>query len=186
MKMPEVTTHMKDEATEKEGLLEQISDTSFVIDASFSRTVGEAVSTPKVGEEVEKGKKAKLTVVTTSSVYFIDKTKMEEFITEKAKLAENYKIYTINDPFIENFMKTEGGYTGKLKTSYVSGPRVTENDVVEIVKGKGIGTAKHDLSDIDGIKEINITPSYPWVLSIPSDPEKITVILEIPEQDEQQ
>lgn len=175
-----------DEKVNKERLFDEISDTSFVIESSFAQTTGDVISTPKLGEEAKDGK-AKLSVTTTSTVYFIDKTKMEEFITEKAKLAENYKVYNINDPFIENFLKIDSGYTGKLKTSYVSGPEITENDVVEIVRGKGVGTAQHDLMDINGMKNITIKPSYPWVTSVPNDPEKITVFIDIPsEQEEQQ
>ena len=78
-------------------------------------------------------------------------------------------------------MKTDSGYTGKLKTSYVSGPKVTENDVIEIIKGKGLGEAQHDLRDIDGISSIRIDTSFPWVTSIPGDPNKIIVILEVQE-----
>ena len=84
----------------------------------------------------------------------------------------------MNDPFVENFSQTEAGYVGKLKTSYVAGSTVTENDVVETVKGKGIGTAKRDISDnFDGIKSIDITTSVPWVTSVPGNPDKITVII---------
>ena len=121
-------------------------------------------------------------MVTTSTVYVIDKTKVEEFISEKAKLAENYKIYSMNDPFIENFMKAESGYIGKLKTSYVSGPKVSENDIVDVVRGKGVGTAQHDLKDaFDGISKIDISTSFPWVSSIPNDANKITVIMNVEE-----
>ena len=168
------------EADNKAKLLATISEDSFVIDSSFKQTTGDAVSTPAVGEEVAEGSKAKLSVTTTDTIYVIDKTKMEEFITEKAKLAENYKIYEMNDPFIENFIKMEEGYIGKLKTSYVSGPEVTENGIVEVVRGKGMGTAQHDLKDaFNGISTITIDPSYPWVTSIPNDPNKITVIIDV-------
>ena len=165
----------------KERLFDEISDTSFIIEQSYTQSVGEPTSTPKVGEEVKEGEKATLSVVTTDSVYYIDNTKVEEFIKEKAKLAENYRIYSMDNPFIENFIKTDTGYAGKLKTSYVSGPKVTENDVLEIIKGKGLGTAQHDLKDIDGISSIKIDTSFPWVSSIPNDPNKITVILDVQE-----
>ena len=68
---------------------------------------------------------------------------------------------------------------GKLKASYVSGPKVTENEIVDIIKGKGLGVAQHDLKDIDGVSSIRIDTSYPWVMSIPGDPNKITVIIEV-------
>ena len=156
-------------------------DTNIIIDSSFKQHIGDVVSTPAVGEEVKEGVKPKVSITTTDTVFIIDKTKVEEFISEKAKLADNFKIYTMNDPFVENFVKAETGYTGKLKTSYTSGPKVTENEIVEIVKGKGLGVAQHDLKDIDGIGTIKIDTSFPWVMSIPNNPDKITVNLEVAE-----
>lgn len=166
----------------KDALFETIDDGAFIVEASFKQEVGDVVSTPAVGEEVKEGEQATLSVTTTNSVYVIDKTKVEEFITEKAKLAENYKIYSMNDPFVENFMKTDGVYVGKLKTSYVSGPKITENDVVETVRGKGLGSAYHDLKDaFTGISTITIDPSFPWVNTVPNDPNRITVVMNIEE-----
>ena len=78
-------------------------------------------------------------------------------------------------------MQIDSGYTGKLKTSYSSGPKITENDIVEKVKGKGLGEAQHDLKDIEGVASVKIDTSFPWVTSIPGDANKITVILEVQE-----
>ena len=168
------------ESQNKEKLFESISEDNFIIASSFKQTVGDAVSTPAVGEQVKDGEKAKLTVLTTDSVYIIDKTKMEEFIKEKAKLADNYKIYEMNDPFIENFTKTDDGYIGKLKTSYVSGPEIAAKDVVEVVKGKGLGTGRDDLTKAySGISKVTTEVSFPWVTSFPNDEEKITVNIEV-------
>lgn len=160
---------------------EEKNEGAFVLESSFTQVTSEATSTPAVGEEVKEGVKPKISVTTTASVFTIDKTKVEEFITEKAKISESQKIYEMRDPFIENFLKVEGGYSGKLKTSYVAGPKITENDVIEIIKGKGLGQAQHDLKDIDGVASMRIDTSYPWVMSIPGDPNKITVILEVQE-----
>lgn len=171
-----------DVETNKKRLFETIDEDDFVIESSFKQVVGDAVSTPAVGEKVEDGKKAKLAVTTTYSVYVIDDTKVEEFIKAKAKLAEGYKIYEMNDPFIENFTKTESGYVGKLKTSYVSGPEVTAKDIVEVVKGKGFGTGRDDLTkEYSGISKVTINGSFPWVTSFPNDENKITVNIEVGE-----
>ncbi|MBR5939188.1 hypothetical protein IKZ77_01390, partial [Candidatus Saccharibacteria bacterium] len=170
-----------DEQENKDSLIKDLSDNLMPINASFAQKVGDAVVAPAVGEKVEGDTKPTITVVTTATIYVIDKTKIEEFIKEKAKLEENQKIYEIKSPFIENFMKTDSGYTGKLKTSYAVGPKVTENDVVEIVKGKGLGEDNHDLRDIDGVVNVKIDKSYPWVMSVPKDANKITVILEVKE-----
>ncbi|MBR2855675.1 hypothetical protein IKE99_01895 [Candidatus Saccharibacteria bacterium] len=171
-----------DENANKQKLLEGISENSLVIDSSFSQTTGEAISTPGVGEEVKSGEKAKLKAVTTSSIKILDKTKVEEFIAKKAELKENQEIYEVKNPFIENFSQTTGGYTGKLKTTYLTGPKVTVSSIVELVKGKGIGDAQHALKDIDGIADVRIQGSYPWVMSVPGDTNKINVNIEVKDQ----
>ncbi len=172
----------ENEAINKQQLLDKVGDGEFAIEASFKQTTSDPVSTPALGEQVKDGEKAKLTVTTTDTLYVIDETKVKEFITEKAKLATNYKIYEMKEPFIENFVSTENGYIGKLKTSYVSGPKVTEDDITELVRGKGLGEASKNItSSIDGVSEVHIDPSFPWVYSIPNDPNKITVIINVKE-----
>ncbi len=172
------------EAARKQQLLDSIKEDSFVIESSYKQKMGDPISDPKLGEEVEEGKKAKLTVITTDSIYVIDKTKVEEFISTKAKLAENYKIYKMNDPFVENFTAVGDSYIGKIKTSFVSGPKVTENDVIDAIKGKGLGEARAALLDtFSGIdsNKTKINVSYPWVFNIPSNPTKITVTIDVEE-----
>ncbi len=170
------------EAENKEKLLESVEEDKMIIDSSFVQTTAEAVSTPAVGEEVKEGVKPILKATTTASIFVIDKTKVEEFITEKAKLGEDQKIYEIKDPFIENFSKTDSGYTGKLKTSYLTGPKLTVTSIVDMIKGRGLGDAQHLLKDVDGVAEIRMDTSFPWVTSIPNDTNKITVNLEIKDQ----
>lgn len=170
-----------DQADNRETLMSEIDDNMMIIESSFSQTTEDAVSTPAIGEKVEDGTKPTLTAKTTALIYAIDKTKVEEFIRAKAKLGDDQKIYEIRDPFVENFIKTDNGYTGKLKTSYTTGPMVTENSIIEIVKGKGLGEAQHDVRDINGITSVRIDPSFPWVTTIPRDPNRITVILEVKE-----
>lgn len=174
------------ESENKDALMETLAETDFPIESSFKQSVSDVVSAPAVGEEVKEGVVPKITVKVTDTIYLIDKTKVEEYITKEAKLSDNYKIYQMNDPFVENFIESGEGFTGKIKTSYVSGPKVTENDIIEIVKGKGIGDAQHDLASIDGINgsSIRIDKSYPWVMSVPSNTNKITVILDVKDNKE--
>ena len=171
-----------DESQNKEKLLESITGEVIIINASFNQSASEVVSTPAANEEVKEGVKPTLKATTKASIYVIDKTKVEEFITKKAELGEAQKIYEMKDPFIENFSNNNNGITGKLKTSYLTGPRITENDVVEKTKGKGLGEAQHDLRDINGVSAVTIDKSFPWVMSVPGDPNKITVIFEVKDQ----
>ena len=173
----------ENESENKAKLYEDLGDDLLVIDSSFKQETSDAVSTPAVGEEVKDETKPKLKATTTARVYVIDKTKVKEFITEKADIKDDRSIYEMKDPFIENFMKTDGGYTGKLKTSYLTGPRLTVTSIVDLIKGHGLGDAQHLLKDIDGVKEVKMDPSFPWVTSVPGDSNKITVNLEIEDQD---
>ena len=176
------TLASSNENENKEKLIAEAGDDALVIASSFNQSTAEAISTPGLGEEVKSGEKAKLKAVTTASIYAIDKTKVEEFITEKADIKDDQKIYEMNNPFIENFTKTEGGYTGKLKTSYLTGPKLTVSSIVDMIKGKGLGDAQHMLKDIEGVVDVKMNPSFPWVAVIPSDTNKITVNLEVKDQ----
>ena len=171
-----------DQEKNKKELTESVSDGDMAIDSSFIQKTSDAVAVPAVGEEVKEGVTPTLKATTTATIYVLDRTKVEEFITKKANIGEAQKIYEMKNPFIESFLETEAGYTGKLKTSYAVGPRVTENSIIDIIKGKGLGEAQHDLRDINGIVEVTIDKSVPWVASIPGDPNKITIILDIKDQ----
>ncbi|MBR3052479.1 hypothetical protein IKG60_02570 [Candidatus Saccharibacteria bacterium] len=171
-----------DENANKEKLLASLSEDALVIESSFKQSTGEAISTPGAGEEVKEGTKPKLKAVTTATINAVDKTKLAEFITKKANLGDNQKIYEMKDPFVENFAQTTNGYTGKLKTTYLTGPRITVASVIDLVKGKGMGDAQHILKDIDGVTDVRIQGSYPWVTSIPDDTNRITVNIDIKDQ----
>ena len=171
------------EAENKEKLFSSIDDNMLIIESSFKQSTGEAVATPGVGEEVKDGVKPKLKAVTTASVFVLDKTKVEEFITKKADLKDDQKIYEMSNPFIENFAQTSAGYTGKLKTTYLTGPKIiTASSIVDLVKGKGFGDAQHALKDIDGVTDVHIKGSFPWVMSVPNDTNKITVNINVKDQ----
>ena len=167
------------EEENKQKLYDSVDDNMLVIDSSFSQDTDTAVATPAAGEAVKDGQQPVLKATTTASVFVIDKAKVEEFIKEKAKLGDDQKVYEIKDPYVENFVKGDTGYAGRLKTTYAVGPKVTENDIVEMIKGKGIGDAQHDLKNINGVVSVSIDTSYPWVSAVPGDTNKITVNIEM-------
>lgn len=170
------------EKENKEQLLEKLDKDALAIESSFHQTTADAVSIPGVGEEVKDGEKAKLKAVTTASVYAIDKTKVEEFIRKKADIADNQKIYEMKDPFIDSFSKSSAGFIGKLKTSYMTGPELSVSSIVDLIKGRGLGDAQHMLKDISGVTDVRMEGSFPWVMSVPTDTNKITVNLDIKDQ----
>ena len=167
------------ETTTLEALKEKAGEGKLVITSSFKQSFSEPVVTPAVGEEVADGVTPVLKITSTATLYAIDEVKVKEFITNKARISDTQKIYTINNPFIENFIATDTGFTGKLKTSYKFGPKITDEDILELVKGKGIGDIQHTLKSIDGVGTIEIEKSMPWVNAAPSDSNKITIELTV-------
>ena len=116
-------------------------------------------------------------------MYGVDKTSVEDFIKEKSSstVAPDQRIYAVDSPFFENFQKSNTGYTAKLKSSTQTGPKVDENDVLEKSKGRKIGEVQSLLKSINGVSSVDIDTSFPWVSTIPDDPNKITIELNVEE-----
>lgn len=169
------------ESEGKEQLKEKISDTVMPIWSTYKSSVSDPVVSPKVGEVVEDGVTPTVTSTASFSVYTIDKVRIEEFINAKATLGSDQKIYSVGEPFIEYFNGSDGAYTGKLKTTYKVGPKVTESDVMEKASGKKIGEVQSILKSINGVNKVEINPSFFWVNSVPSDPNKISITVKVDE-----
>ena len=174
-------TNAKEEEN-KEKLYETIDDNYYIIDASFEQSTSAVTASPAADEEVKEGVKPTLKMTTSASVYVIDKVKLEEFINEKADLEDDQKIYEIKDIYIENLSQIKVGSTNKLKAQYFVGPKITEGEVVDRVKGKGLGDAQREIRDIYGVSDVKIDRSFPWVMSVPGDPNKIGVEFEVKDQ----
>jgi len=181
----ELTTAKEEENKNK--LYETIdTDKYYVIDNSFSQTTSAATATPGVDEEVSGDTKPVLKATTTAKVYVIDKTKLEEFIDAKAELEDNQKIYEVKDIYIDDISQVKVGATTKLKAQYYIGPKITEGEVVDKIKGRGLGDAQREIRDIYGVSNVTINTSYPWVMTIPSDSNKVTVKFEVKDQNGQE
>lgn len=177
----EITASKEDENKAK--LFESIDGKYYIIESSFEQNTEVSASTPAVDEEVKEGVKPTLKATTTATVYVIDKVKLDEFIREKADLEDDQKIYDIRDIYVENISQIKDGATTKLKAQYYLGPKITESEVVDKIKGKGLGDAQREIRDIYGVSDVRITPSHPWVMSVPSDSNKVRVTFEVKDQD---
>ncbi|MBQ6320765.1 hypothetical protein IJI17_00880 [Candidatus Saccharibacteria bacterium] len=170
--------------TGKTELLSKLSDTVMSIDASFKTTATEPKSSPEVGEEVKEGVTPTVSSKTTYTILTLDKVRLEEFITSRANLEEGRKLYSIGSPFLEYFNESgDTTYTAKLKTTYKSGPEVSETEILEKIQGQKIGRVEPILKDgFSGISSVSIEKSYFWVNSIPKNPNQVKIKLEIEEK----
>lgn len=176
----ELATNNEDKYKQK--LYKDIGDDKIAIESSFKQTTSDAIASPNIGEEVGEGVEPTLKVTTTSTVYVVDKSKIEEFINKKADLDDTQKIYELDTLLIEGFSQTNKSISGKLRTTYYSGPIITEDTVTNRVKGKGLGEAQQELKNINGVISVTIDKSYPWVTGVPNNTDKITIEFNVKNQ----
>ncbi|MBQ3325803.1 hypothetical protein IJG79_01485 [Candidatus Saccharibacteria bacterium] len=167
----------------KTELLKEFGDDMTIIESSLEISTSDPKSTPGVGEEVKSGVTPKIEATTTYKMFAVNKTTISDYVKSKAEktLASDQKIYAVDTPFFENFSKKDDKITAKLKTSTQTGPKVNEEDIMEKSKGKKIGEVKSILKSISGVSSVSIKPSFPWVGSVPDDPNKISIELKVEE-----
>jgi len=177
----QLTTAKEEENKAK--LYKTIDDSYYILEGTFEQSTSSVTATPAADQEVASGTKPKLTATTTISVYVVNKDKLTEFVKAKANLDEGQKVYEVKDIYIENFTNKGASSTAKLKAQYYVGPKITETEVVDKVRGKGLGDAQREIRDINGVSDVKINTSYPWVMTVPGDSNKISVSFEVKDQD---
>lgn len=165
---------------QKKKLLSKVPKDVLAIDSSYKVTATDPVSSPAVGSEAPNGK-AKLSAVTHYVIYGIDKSNIKKFIqnSTKSDIAEDQKIYSFGKPRFENFTESGGGFSAKLKTTYKTGPKVSDSEILEKSKGRKIGEVQSLIKSINGVSDVKVEPSFFWVRSVPNDPNRITIKIKV-------
>ncbi len=169
----------------KQALFQQINENEMVkIESSFKVEAKDPVSKPAKGEEVKDGETPKLTAKTIYTVYVVDRVAIDEYVKHLAadKVGENDKIYSTGNPFFERFLEEKNSFTAKFKTTVKIGPEISEASIMETAKGKKVGEVKVMIKDISrSINDVIIDTSFPWVRSVPTDPNKVNIKIEVEE-----
>ena len=159
----------------KASLLSDLTEQqAVIIEPSYTSEVTATNSTPAIGEESDE---ATVSVTVKYAVYTVDRAKVESLISDQLALSDDQKIYSIGNPYFERFTNLEE--SARLKTVVAIGPVLTEDTILDRVKGIKIGEAQSVLKSINGVSNVEISPSYFWVRSVPSDPNKITINLQM-------
>ncbi len=161
----------------KDDLIEDLNQDLIPIDASFKSEVTEVITTPTQNEEVKPDDHPTAEVKITYSIYAINKQTIEQYIDDKTQVAADQKIYDYGQPYFERFSGIEND--ARLKSTVETGPTVTEEDILEKVKGMKTGQVAAALRSINGVSSVNIETSYFWVWSVPTDPSRITINMEV-------
>ena len=159
-------------------LEEQITDTDLPISDTYHVDAGELTSSPAIGDVVGEGTTPTLTATTTYTMFVADKNEIENYLRSRTSLGDGQRIYSFGEPYFERVTVTsDTTYSARLKTTVSTGPEITEEQILEKVKGQRIGDARSLLNSINGVSDVQIETSFFWVSSIPSDANKITIKL---------
>ncbi len=153
------------------------------IEDSYSYEAGEIELSQKVDEEVKDGEKVTAKRKFDYKINTLESAALEKFVVASVKdLGADQKIYAVTTPFIQRYIVSDNGITGRLSATYKYGPEVTSDQVLEMAKGQKIGDLRSRLKSVNGVDTVTISPSFPWVTSVPNDSNKITVNIEVKEQ----
>jgi hypothetical protein len=163
----------------RDELREKFSNGNKVISDSFNVARESATSSPAVDQEASNGR-ATLTVPTTYSMYAIPETDLKEYlkqVLEDQIVGDNQKIYEdgFDDAQLSNFRIDGETITATLTATGQIGPNIDETAVKEQVRGLRYGEVQSTLETIDGIQDVDVRFSFPWVWSVPGDTNKIKI-----------
>ncbi len=173
-------TKAKEKLTEadgvKEELFEKVPSDDIKIEDSYKKVTADPTSSPAVDQPTENGK-AKLTAKTTYSVNYVDKAAIEEYVKSvvSTRLGNDQKIYETGNVFIEKFQNNNNAATAKIKATLKTGPEVTEQLVLEKSLGKKVGEVTTLIKSINGVSDVEVNTSFPWVRQIPNDANKVSI-----------
>ena len=163
----------------KEQLKSEFNDTFIVLDQTFKIDNGDPQSSPAVGEEASG--KAKLTATITYTLSAVARADVDRFLNDYfAKQIEGQddrRIYDngSGDVTFTNIASSDDGFTGNVVATAKIGPKIEDDRVKDLAKGKRYGEIQSSLESIQGIDSVDVKFWPFWVSSAPNDPNKINV-----------
>lgn len=151
-----------------------------VLENSFTTIGGDAQPAPAIGQEAASGK-AKITRAVTYTMTGIKKTDLDTYLDEAFKTTltnkNEQRVYENGreQAKFEGFKTDEKQATAVLKATAQIGPRIDDNKIKELAKGKRTGELIGEIKAIEGVSDVQVNLSPFWVTSVPDDIKKITI-----------
>jgi len=165
----------------KESLKKKFDSSFVVLDQTFKADMGDAQPSPGVGQEVAKGSKAKLAATTTYSLAGIAKTEVSDFLDAYFKKqlngANDRRIYDngADKATFTDVTQADGNFTGNVVATAKIGPKIEDDKIRDIAKGKRYGEIQSQIEKIQGVDDVDVKFWPFWVSSAPNDTKKINV-----------
>jgi hypothetical protein len=163
----------------KAQLVSQFGNGEVIINDSFTVEHSTPVSSPAVGAEATG--QATLTSNTTFTIFGLAKSDVELYLKtaldKQLSGATSQRIYDdgIDQVVITGYNKGATSTTINITAKGQVGPNIDPSSVKDQIKGKKSGEVRGLLSSISGVSNVAVDFSYPWVTTIPNDPNKVDV-----------
>lgn len=163
----------------KKKLQAKFDDNTIIIADSFQSSPADPQSVPGIGQEAPDGK-AKLTSEVTSAMSGITKADLSKYLKaalENQMDAEEQRVYGdgAKTAKLSGFKQTNGNTTITIVAKGQIGPKINDNEIKEMAKGKRFGEIQDQLKAIEGVNDAE-TKFWPfWVSSVPNDVNKIKI-----------
>ncbi len=166
-------------AAQKKALLDKFSSNDKAIGDSFAVQRGVVSASPALNQEASNGK-ATLSIPTTYVMYAVPNTDLKEYlkqVLDQQIVGDNQKIYDdgVSSAQLGNFRNDNNTLSATLTAKGQIGPEINEDNVKNEVKGKRFGEVQSSLQSIEGVQDVSVKFSFPWVTSVPSDTNKVKI-----------
>jgi hypothetical protein len=178
----------QDSDAAKAQLISEFNDTFMVIDQTFKIDNGTAQSSPAVDQEVAAGSKAKLTTTVTYTLSAVARADIDTFLNDyfnkQIEGQDDRRVYNngSSEASFTNVAVAAENFTANIVSTAKIGPKIEDDKVKELAKGKRFGEIQSSLESIQGIDNVDVKFWPFWVSSAPNDPNKITIEFNLQEE----
>lgn len=158
------------------------------IDQTFKVDKASPQSAPAQDQEAANGTKPKLTASVTYSLAGVAKSDLGKYLDDHfAKEVESEHDQRVYDNGIGKVTFTtiapvSTGYTASIVTNAKIGPKIDDEAIKQLAKGKRYGEVQSSIESIQGVDNVDIKFSPFWVSSVPSDTKKISIEFKLNEK----
>lgn len=175
-----------DETELKKELTAQFGDNYKVIEATYELKMDDVKATPAIGAEAESGK---ATYAGTASItmYAVSLDELGNYLDavleQQMDNKDQQRVYEngAKDSTFENVVRDDKKIVISLSADGKIGPKIDEDKIKDLAKGKNYGDIQSALTAINGISKADVKFSPFWVSRAPEDVAKISVEFKVDE-----
>lgn len=176
------TDQLKTQDTDaiKKQLSGQFDTSVTVLDDTFKTDAGSPSSTPAQDQEAASGK-AKLTATITYTMTGVDSKEysayLDAYFKKQLDGKNDQRVYDNGSKKVTftNVAAVDPGFTANIVATAKIGPKIDDNAIKALAKGKRYGEIQSSIESIQGVDNVDIKFWPFWVSVAPNDTNKISV-----------